>query len=575
MTDLIYDKRLYKYIKMTAIPNENMAFVEYIKNCYDSYVRIGYDIDNKEMFIKIGVDIFNRNIYVIDHASGMNSAELFSNFSQVGSHTGGTNTNVNALFSKGATDTTALGNVSYVSIKNNKISSCEITHFDVYNAIINDRDVTEEERVKYEIPNNGTYLRLDFLDQYIIKSYEFNKQINSYFSLKNILENDNVKLLFDYIDINNLYVDKDTRLTLPSIEIESILVKDEKIEIPGWTTDSGEKVYSHFNLYLAKEDIDSINTDSSYKRSGCFIDYNGVIIDRTMFHRNLENIPISKRIFGTLSCDFIYKLMMRYDNGDTDKRNTLPLIEPNRLTGLNKHHDFVKDLMLVPREHTKYILEDLDEKQSSFNENSSIKIDDLFDLIGDWHSAVLYEMKDFLYSYTKKKSKSYFNKIVKISENVESVSKESEYNFKEVEDIEKVENGDINPSFPSLTLTFIYDDKNTYPYVLYNINSRIQIDLNVTDYLLSNCVKYETDSKLFKVTNHRDLSINLVHYITEALSREIFKFMDSKLNSGESIERNSDDSFNKLFEFRPSLHMALYNVLITKNKLLELIVNES
>ena len=34
MTELVYDKRLYKYIKMTAIPNENMAFVEYIKNSY-------------------------------------------------------------------------------------------------------------------------------------------------------------------------------------------------------------------------------------------------------------------------------------------------------------------------------------------------------------------------------------------------------------------------------------------------------------------------------------------------------------------------------------------------------------
>ena len=570
MVDLVYDKRLYKYIKMTAIPNENMAFVEYVKNCYDSYLRLDYDIKSKK-YIKIGINVKSRYIYVIDHASGMSSDELLNNFSQVGSHTGGTNYNVNALFSKGATDTTALGDVTYISIKDGKLSSCEITHYDVYNKILSDIDVTEEDRVKYDIPNNGTYLILSFLETYNIKSYEFNKMLPTYFSLKNIMENDGVQLYFDYIDINGDYIDKDTLLKLNVIEIESVLIQDEKIEIPGWYTDSGEKVYSYFNLYLAKDEIDFNSTESSYRRSGCFIDYNDVIIDKTFFHRSLENVPISKKIFGTLKCDFMYELMVRYDNGDTNTKNILPLIEPNRLTGLNKHHEFVRDLMLVPREHTKFILEDLDEKQSSFNENSSITIDDLFNLIGEWHSAVLFEMKEYLYSFTKKKSKSYYNKIIKISENVKSTSEKSEYNFKDIEDIEK-KDGNINPSFPSLTITFIYDD-NKYPYVLYNINSRIQVDLNVTDYLLSRCVEYDKETKTFKVTNANLLSINLVHYLSEALSREIFKFMDSKLNIGESVERNSDDSFNKLFEFRPSLHMALYSVLITRGKLNDILSN--
>jgi hypothetical protein len=560
---------------MTAIPNENMAFVEYIKNSYDSYIRLNYDIDEKNMYIKIGVNVHERYIYVIDHASGMNSDELMNNFSQVGSHTGGSNNNINALFSKGATDTTALGDVTYVSIKNGKLSSCEITHYDVYNKLINDKDVDDEERIKYGIPINGTYLKLSLLDQYNIKSYSFNKQVVEYFSLKNIIENPNVSVLFDYIDINNNYIDKDLKLCLNPIEIETVLIKDEKIEIPGWTTDSGEKVYSYFNLYLAKEDIDSLSTDSSYKRSGCYINYNDIIIDKTLFHRSLETVPIAKRIFGTLRCDFIYELLLRYDKGDLDSRNNLPLIEPNRLTGLNRHHDFVSDLTRVPREHTKYIIEDLDEKQSSFNENSTVKINDLFNIIGDWHSAILYEMKEFLYSYTRTKNKSSYNKLIKLSENVKSLSTDSEYNFKNVENIIKADNGDIDPSFPSLFLTFIYDDVNLYPYVLYNVNSRIQIDLNVTDFLLSSCVKYDPSNKTFKITNIEYLTVNLIHYISEALSREIFKFMDDKLNSGEVIERNSDDSFNKLFKLRPSLHMALYNVLVTKNKINDLISNET
>ena len=573
MTDLVYDKRLYKYIKMTAIPNESMAFVEYIKNSYDSYVR--GNLTNEEMYINIGVNAKDRYIYAIDRAEGMSSEELIKNFSQVGSHTGGSSEYVNALFSKGATDTTALGTVIYTTIKNNKISSCMITYNDVFSILVSDKDVTEEERIKYDIPKNGTHLVLNLLDTYTIRKYSDIRNIHKYFSLGTIVSHENTKLLFDFIDSDGDVIDDKTELILEPIDVQEVLIDNEKIEIPGWYEDDGSPVYSYFSLYLAKDEIDSINTDDNYKRSGCFISYNGVIIDRTMFHRSLETIPVSRRIFGTLKCDFIFKVMMRYDAGDTNTLNTLPLIEPSRLTGLNRHHPFTNSLMHVPREHTRFIIEDLDSKESSFNKESSIKIDDLFNILGEWHSAVIYEMKEFLYAYQKKSTISNYNTIIKMKDNVVSSGGESKYNFKEVNEIEPVDNGNINPSFPSIVLTFVNDDKNVYPYILYGINSRIQVNLNVTDYLLSKCVKYNETNNTFTITDSKELSLHIVHYLSEALSREIFKYADSKMNTGDVVERNSDSSFNKLFEFRPSLHMAIYTILITHNKLNDLISNES
>lgn len=573
MTDLIYDKRLYKYIKMTAIPNESMAFVEYIKNSYDSYVR--GDKTNEEMYINIGVNVKERYIYAIDRAEGMSCENLVENFSQVGSHTGGSSESVNALFSKGATDTTALGTVTYTSIKDNLISSCTITHNDVFSIIVSNKNVTDEERIKFNIPENGTHLKLKLLDTYTIRKYSDIKNIYKYFSLGTIVSHENTKLLFDFIDADGDVIDDKVELILEPIDVEEVLINNEKIEIPGWYEDDGSPVYSYFSLYLAKEEIDDISTDDNYKRSGCFISYSGVIIDRTMFHRSLDTIPISRRIFGTLKCDFIFKVMMRYDTGDLNPLNTLPLIEPSRLTGLNRHHPFTNSLIHVPREHTRYIIEDLDSKESSFNKNSSIKIDDLFGLLGNWHSAILYEMQDFLYAYQKRSTVSNYNTIIKMKDRVVSSGGESKYNFKDVNEIEPVDEGNIDPSFPSIVLTFVNDTDNVYPYILYGINSRIQVNLNVTDYLLSKCVSYDDNNNSFTITDSKELSINIVHYLSEALAREIFKYTDSKMNTGDTVERNSDSSFNKLFTFRPSLHMAIYTILITHNKLNELLSNES
>jgi hypothetical protein len=560
---------------MTAIPNETMAFVEYIKNSYDAYVRGGLE-SKTEIHIDIGVNIAERFIYCLDHASGMTATELVSNFSQVGSHTGGDTGDVNALFSKGSTDTTALGTVTYTTIKNGKISSCCITYDDIFTPYMTDVDVTPGDRIKYKIPLNGTYVQLDFLDTYIIRPYGNIKMVYKYFSLKSIVEHVQSKIVFSYTDGAGDIIDDKTLLKLDAIQIKTTLVKDEKILIPGWVTNSGGAVYSYFSLYLATENIDTFSTDDKYKRSGVFIDYNNVIIDRSMFDRALDTIPISRKIFGTLRCDFIFELLMRYDAGVPDPKNTKPLIEPNRLTGLNKYHPFVADLFKVPREQLKYIIEDLDAKESSFDENASLTIDNLFNMLGNWHSAVLYEMREFLYSYGKTKTLSNYNTLVKLQDNiVNDASSKSAYNFKNVEEIKKMENGNINPEFPAVVLTFIHDTSSVYPYIMYGINSRIQINLNVTDYLLSKCVLYDAEKKSYNITNSQELSVTLVHYLTEAISREVFKVMDSKMNEGDVVERNSNDSFNKLFAFRPSLHMAMYTVLITNGKLNELLTNES
>ena len=167
MSQLTYDPRLYKYIKTSAIPNERMAYVEYIKNSYDSYLRLINDGEMKsheEKYYKIIINAHTRKLYMIDHAEGMTSEQLVSNFSQVGQHTGGDGVNVNALFSKGATDTTALGTVKYVSVKNNKMSQCRITFNDVFYLDIQDREITQQERDFYEIPENGTYIELSLKD---------------------------------------------------------------------------------------------------------------------------------------------------------------------------------------------------------------------------------------------------------------------------------------------------------------------------------------------------------------------------------------------------------------------------
>jgi hypothetical protein len=566
---------MYRYIKMAAIGNENIALVEYIKNCYDSYVRLtNGNLAAVNATIKIGVNVKERYIYSIDNAEGMSAKNMFDSFSQVGSHTGGDNNSVNALFSKGATDTTALGELTYVAILDNKLSSCTVSHTDVFYSNISDRPVTAEERLKYSIPKNGTYLQLDLLSTYTMKSYEYVRSVHKYFSLITIMNNPYVDVLFNYVDISGNVIDKDTKLVLDPIETNNVLVKDQIIEIPGWFRDNGDPVQSTFDLFLAKDTIDDVTTADHYKRSGVFIEYNGVTVDRTHFNRSIESIPVSNRIFGTLKCDFIFELLRRYDSADnTDPKNMLPLIEPNRLTGINRQHPFVSDLFKVPQAQLKYILEDLDGKDNSFDSSSTLKISDLFGMIGEWHSAILYEMRDFIYMFQKTDRTSTFNKIVTLKASSVVSEATSEYSNNMPPEIERADEGNMDPVFPTINLTFVHESYKL-PYVIYNINNRIQVNLNVSDYLLSKCVKYNELEKKFTITNINELGMNIVHYLTEALAREIFKSMDSKLNTAETVQRNTNEGFAKLCSFRPSLHMAIYTTLITKNKILELISNE-
>lgn len=576
MTELVYDRRLYKYIKMTAIPNEMVAFVEYIKNSYDAYIRKHAEGNDGKIFISLTANLSKRNISVLDRATGMSSAELISNFSQVGSHTGGDFDNVNALFSKGATDTTALGDVTYVSIKNNKISSCKITHYDLFYTLISDRNVTEKERELYSIPENGTLVTLNFLDSYNMHDYDKIMNTKKYFSLANILLDPKINIVMTFIDIYDNVLDDQSDFSIEPIPIEKVLIDNEQILIPDWKTDEGGPVYSHFSIYLAKNDIDEINTHSHYKRNGVNVEYNGIIIDSTLFHRSIETYPISKKIFGVLRCDFLFTLMKRYDQGDTDPNNLLPLIEPNRLTGLNTNHKFISDLFFVPREHTKFIIEDLDKKMNTMNEQNSLQIDNLFSLLGSWHSAILYEMRDLLYKFKKTKTISNYNTVIKVSERVEMTSKESEYNFSDSNEIENSEEGNIDTKFPNLVITFIYDQEGQYPYVIYSVNNRIQIDINAADFMITESLQYKKDEKgkeSFTIIDKDMLGTILTVRISEALLKEIFRYKQDKLSILERSENTMDDTFSELFKIRPAMEMAVYTILVKQNKIKEIVEN--
>jgi hypothetical protein len=229
MSQLTYDPRLYKYIKTSAIPNEQMAYVEYIKNSYDSYLRLinkGEMKIHDEKYYNMIINAQSRKIYMIDRAEGMTSEQLTSNFSQVGQHTGGDGVNVNALFSKGATDTTALGTVQYVSIKDGKLSQCRITFNDIFYLDVADRKITDTERAFYQIPNNGTYIELTLKDSYIMSSYRDTIKMHHYFSLKNIMDDNCCTMYMTYIDVYGNTLNDNTPITLPPIEIKQILLKD-------------------------------------------------------------------------------------------------------------------------------------------------------------------------------------------------------------------------------------------------------------------------------------------------------------------------------------------------------------
>lgn len=360
-------ERAYKYIREFTIKSVNDAMVELITNCVDAYNKSS--LISKERHIKI--DVFDQNkINVSDRALGLTSEELESCFLQIGNFTSSETSR--GFFSRGAKDITALGNVTFNSIKNNKYSQC-VLNTDAYgHSTISNVDVTSEIRNRFDIPegSNGLCVTLELLPNF--QSTDIN---NLYTSLCNLAVlrdiNTDPRNIITLRKIVSEKVIFEKRIVYNYISGELLL--DLEYNIPGYPNES-----AHFVVYKTAKPIPQPSEETMLEFGFLIKDDTAVYEVNTIDNRFRWN-PYINYLYGYVKTNAIRKYLLDYDINGSSEKNPYPIIDPSRVSGINKMHPLVKSIYSILLVRIDAILRELNNSISA----KTVTIEDVNDLLDE------------------------------------------------------------------------------------------------------------------------------------------------------------------------------------------------
>lgn len=341
------DPRAYNYMKQSTITSIEDAIVELITNSDDAY---GKAKGIKERLFEF--EIINKDnarlLIVRDHATGLFAEEMEKCFLQVGKFT--SDNKSRGFFSRGAKDITALGETVFESIKDNKYSKVTIDTESYGTLNFANLDVISSIRDNIKIQNNGLQVTISIDDKYTIKSFEYYQEtIPKIASLRNIFANKKNKINFKYNDHS-------TKLTYQFPE--GLPVLDITFSVPNYNKDATFLVFKAPQPFI-KEETNNLN------EFGFIVSSEKVIHDIETFERDFQYNPDLKYFFGNLHSDYINELLRNYDTNKSDKKNPFPIIDPNRINGINRKHPFYKCMIRIPIQRLSLLLEETEEDETT------------------------------------------------------------------------------------------------------------------------------------------------------------------------------------------------------------------
>lgn len=348
--NLELDYRMYQYLRNNAITNLYDALVELITNSVDAYRTLSGDKP-----ISIIFDSTTRNLKVIDQAIGIDSTIMEKAFLTVGTYL---SNDVNrGHFSRGAKDISAIADVTFTGIKDNKLSQCKILSNGTGAMLIHDRPVTMDERNTFKIINNGLHVNLDLISTLDL-TIDWDK-LTKHYALRDILKSSNMKITLS----NNNYI-KQLTYSEPT-KLEKIV--SVEYQVPYYN------VPAKFEVYLDKNNILKQDDNQRFSENGFLIkSFNTIYENSSLNNRFIFRHPKFFMLTGTLECDHLNTLLKDYETNGPSERNPIPIIDTSRLSGLNRNHPFTKHLLRLPQERVIHILSELQYETDESNKKINI-----------------------------------------------------------------------------------------------------------------------------------------------------------------------------------------------------------
>ena len=401
------DERVYKYIRQFTIKSVEDALIELITNSVDAYKR--GSIEQKRIDIVLPD---TNHINVIDNAIGIGGEDMEKCFLQVGGYT-----NVDGsrgFFCRGAKDISAIANLTFSSIKDGKFSQCSL-NTDAYGKItVMDQDVTQEQRDQYKIPGNGLHVDMHLLPNFADPNIDnLAQSLRDTAQLRDIMSDPTVhvqlkKELGDGVLFNERIQFQDQGGTL---------LLDLTYNVPQY-----ESYQARFVVYKTDTPIDQPRKESEMRFGFLMKDSTSVYEVNTIDDRFRWNVYMPY-LYGYLECEGLNQLLHEFDTTGATTTNPFPIIDPSRLTGLNKQHPFVVALLSIPNVRLDNILRELNKSLSK----KAINIDEINEIIKELENlgVNLFEEEEIKLQYVP----DYDSELAKAIEDDRQNYVQSEFNY--------------------------------------------------------------------------------------------------------------------------------------------------
>jgi len=403
------NERAYKYIRQFTIKSLGDALIELITNSIDAY--------NKSNIEKRVIDIeyFKPDqVKIRDYAIGLSGEEMQNCFLQVGKYTNVTDSR--GFFSRGAKDISAIGDIIFEAIKDNKYTKVLLNNDAYGKTEVFEEEATQEIRKSTKIlDSNGLVVTIKLLSNFLIQDpVNFSSTIEKTSVLREINSDPNNIINYNVFDEkNNNICKKRIFYKYP----EGKLLLDVEFNIQGYPG----KI-ARFVVYESKNPIPQPLKENEME-FGFLIKSNRTVYEVGTIDNRFRWHPYIQYVYGYLLCDHIHEFLIDYDSNGPTKLNPMPIIDPSRLSGVNKQHPFIIALHALPKVRLDQILRELNSRVSSRSINLN-DMDSLFNELSNYGLQIL-DNKDIKFTFTP----NYDSQLAKAIQNDRAKYVRSEKNY--------------------------------------------------------------------------------------------------------------------------------------------------
>ena len=499
-TELEYlelDPRLYEYIRKTAIKNIDDALLELITNSIDAY----NSIDSTNRLINIDVNRKEGYLMVRDQAIGLTGERMKDCFLKVGVYNA--NNNARGYFSRGAKDISALGDITFTCIKDGKISQCTIYNDTRYRITKFNGEVTEELREEHKILENGIEVKVNFTKKRMIKKWRDNNLVYHY-ALRDIFADRN----------NEIYLNIDSnvqRLQYTFPEGEKLV--DFTYKLDDYNCEATFTLYKNISGTLNK------SPDARFNEEGILFSSDVAIYDQNMlWDKYIRRHHNNNGLFGRIHCNHIKKIQSNFEK-ESNEDNPFPIIDPSRMSGLQRWHPFTVELIKLPTQRMYNVLANME------NEKTHISLKAIGDLFNNFDELDEFAV-DLLDGEIEPPPQPVENR-----QNIVKEDSQGKYSSDNIDEEQQEE----EKTKQTLVNISVVDDL-TYPYDVFHNDDGIFININESDFKFKKFIGTKDDN--YSRINTVEARLILANIVTEAFS-EILS--DRELLDTDFTEKTNED----------------------------------